>query len=43
LAEYDIDYHLVHAGDSLPDALGGKGAGRRASLPKILSQEELRA
>ena len=43
LAEYDIDYHLVRAGDSLPDALGGKGAGRRASLPKILTQEELRA
>jgi uncharacterized protein (DUF58 family) len=43
LAEYDIDYHLVRAGDSLPEALGGKGAGRRATPPKILSQEELRA
>lgn len=43
LAEYDIDYHLVRAGDDLAQALGGKGAGRRASPPKVLTQEELHA
>jgi uncharacterized protein (DUF58 family) len=43
LAEYDIGYYLVRAGDSLPDALGRSGAGRRASPPKVLTQEELHA
>jgi uncharacterized protein (DUF58 family) len=43
LAEYDIGYHLVRSGDDLADALGGKGAGRRATPPKVLSREELNA
>ena len=44
LAEYDIGYHLLTAGDDLAQVLGGKGAGRRASRPKILRrEEELRA
>jgi uncharacterized protein (DUF58 family) len=40
LAEYDIGYHLLTAGDDLATVLGGKGAGRRASRPKIQSREE---
>jgi hypothetical protein len=43
LAEYDIGYHLLTAGDDIPHVLGGKGAGRRASRPKIMGREELRA
>jgi uncharacterized protein (DUF58 family) len=43
LAEYDIGYHLLSAGDDIPEVLGGKGAGRRASRPKIMGREELRA
>jgi uncharacterized protein (DUF58 family) len=43
LAEYDIGYHLLTAGDDIPQVLGGKGAGRRASRPKIMGREELRA
>jgi hypothetical protein len=43
LAEYDIGYHLLTAGDDIPHVLGGHGAGRRASRPKIMNQEELRA
>jgi uncharacterized protein (DUF58 family) len=43
LAEYDIGYHLLSSGDDLADALGGSGAGRRASPPKVLTREELNA
>jgi uncharacterized protein (DUF58 family) len=43
LAEYDIGYHLVRSGDDLADALGGTGAGRRATPPKVLTREELNA
>jgi uncharacterized protein (DUF58 family) len=43
LAEYDIGYHLLTAGDDIAHVLGRSGAGRRASRPKILKQEELRA
>jgi hypothetical protein len=43
LAEYDIGYHLLTAGDDIAHALGGKGAGRQASRPKFLQKEELRA
>jgi uncharacterized protein (DUF58 family) len=42
LAEYDIGYHLVAAGDSLPEALGGRLAGRRARI-RAASREELNA
>jgi uncharacterized protein (DUF58 family) len=43
LAEYDIGYHLLTAGDDVAQVLGGGGAGRRASRPKIMGREELRA
>jgi uncharacterized protein (DUF58 family) len=32
LAEYDVSYHLVHAGDNLADALAGQKRGERARV-----------
>jgi uncharacterized protein (DUF58 family) len=43
LAEYDIGYHLLTAGDEIAHVLGGKGAGRRASRPKVMGRDQLRA
>ena len=42
LAEYDIGYHLVSAGDNLPEALGGRLAGRRRRV-RAATREELNA
>jgi hypothetical protein len=42
LAEYDIGYHLLSAGDEIAQVLGGKGAGRRASRPKIMDRQQFR-
>jgi uncharacterized protein (DUF58 family) len=43
LAEYDIGYHLLTAGDDIATVLGGRGAGRRASRPKVMGRDQLRA
>jgi uncharacterized protein (DUF58 family) len=43
LAEYDIGYHLLAAGADIAQVLGGGGAGRRASRPKVMGRDQLRA
>jgi uncharacterized protein (DUF58 family) len=43
LAEYDIGYHLLAAGDDIAHVLGRGGAGRRASRPKVMGRDQLRA
>ena len=42
LAEYDIAYYLLRAGDDIPEVLGG-ATGRRAKPPAVMSRDELHA